>query len=40
MAFFILQLLSARDIDIGPEGFSSRDDISRGLMQNIDEHFI
>jgi hypothetical protein len=32
MAFFILPLLSARDLDIGPEGFSPRDDISRGLM--------
>jgi hypothetical protein len=27
MAFFILSLLSARDLDIGPEGFSTRDDI-------------
>ena len=27
MAFFILPLLSARELDIGPEGFSSRDDI-------------
>ena len=32
MAFFILPLLSARDLDIGPEGFSPKDDISRGLM--------
>ena len=32
MAFFILPLLSARDLDIGPEGLSPRDDISRGLM--------
>ena len=32
MAFFILPLLSARDLDIGPEGFSPRDDISRGLF--------
>jgi hypothetical protein len=32
MAFFILSLLSARDLDIGPEGFDPRDDISRGLM--------
>ena len=32
MAFFILPLLSARDLDIGPEGFRPRDDISRGLM--------
>ena len=32
MAFFILLLLSAWDLDIGPEGFSSRDNISRGLM--------
>jgi hypothetical protein len=32
MAFFILHLLSARDLDIGPGGFSPRDDISRGLM--------
>ena len=29
---FILPLLSARDLDIGPEDFSPRDDISRGLM--------
>ena len=28
----ILPLLSARDLDIGPEGFSLRDDISRGMM--------
>ena len=32
MAFFILPLLSARDLDIGPEVFSQRDDISQGLM--------
>ena len=32
MAFFILPLLSARDLDIDPEDFSPRDDISRGLM--------
>ena len=32
MAFFILPLLSTRDLDIGPKGFSPRDDISRGLM--------
>ena len=32
MAFFILPLLSARDLDFGPEGFNPRDDISRGLM--------
>ena len=33
MAFFILPLLSAWDLDIGPEGrYQSRDDISRGLM--------
>ena len=32
MAFFILHLLSARDLDIGPEGFNPRNDISRGLM--------
>ena len=32
MAFCILPLLSARDLDIGPEGFSSRGDIRRGLM--------
>jgi hypothetical protein len=32
MAFFILPLLSARDLDIGPEAFSARDVISRGLM--------
>jgi len=32
MAFFILPLLSARDLDIGPEGFSPKDDISRGLI--------
>ena len=32
MAFFIFPLLSARDLDIGPEGFSPIDDISRGLM--------
>ena len=33
MAFFILPLLSARDLDIGPEGFSPIDDISRGLIK-------
>jgi hypothetical protein len=32
MAFFILPLLSARDLDIGPEGFSLRDDVSGGLF--------
>jgi len=32
MAFFILLLLSARDLDIDPEGFSPWDDISRGLI--------
>jgi hypothetical protein len=32
MTFFILPLLSARDLDIGPESFSLRGDISRGLM--------
>jgi len=32
MAFFILPLLSAQDLDIGPEGFNPRDDISRGLI--------
>ena len=32
MAFFILSLLSARYLEIGPEGFSPRDDISWGLM--------
>ena len=32
MAFSILPFLSARDLDIGPEGFSLRDDINRGLM--------
>jgi hypothetical protein len=32
MAFFILPLLSAWDLDIGPEDFNPRDDISRGLM--------
>ena len=32
MAFFILPLLLARDLDIGPEGLSPRDYISRGLM--------
>jgi hypothetical protein len=32
MAFFILPLFSARDLDIGPEGFSPSYDISRGLM--------
>ena len=32
MAFFILSLLSARDLDIDPESCSPRDDISRGLM--------
>ena len=32
MAFFILPLLSARDLDIGHYGFSPMDDISRGLM--------
>ena len=32
MTFFILPLWSARDLDIGPEGFSPRDDISRELM--------
>ena len=32
MAFCILPLLSARDLDIDPEGFNPRDDISRGLM--------
>ena len=31
MTFFILILLSARDLDISTEGFSPRDDISRGL---------
>ena len=29
---FILPLLLARDLDIGPEGFIPRNDISRGLM--------
>jgi len=32
MTFFILPLWSARDLDIGAEGFSPRDDISRRLM--------
>ena len=32
MVFFILPSLSAQDLDIGPEGISLRDDISRGLM--------
>ena len=32
MTFFILLLLSARDLDIGPDGFIPRDDISRELM--------
>jgi hypothetical protein len=32
MSFFKLPLLSARDLDIGPKGFSPMDDISRGLM--------
>ena len=32
MVFFILPLLSACDLDIGPEVFSQRDDISQGLM--------
>jgi hypothetical protein len=32
MAFFILPLLSARDLDIGPEGFSSRAD-NKGNMK-------
>jgi hypothetical protein len=32
MAFFILPLLSTWDLDIDPEGFSQRDNISRGLM--------
>ena len=32
MAFSIFPLLSARDLDICPEGFSPRDDISRGLI--------
>ena len=32
MAFFILPLLSAWDLDIDSEGFSPRGDISRGLM--------
>ena len=32
MAFFIFSLLSAQDLDISPEGFSPRGDISPGLM--------
>jgi hypothetical protein len=32
MSFFILPLLSARNLDIGSEGCSPKDDISRGLM--------
>jgi hypothetical protein len=32
MVFFILPLLSTQDLDIGPEGISLRNDISRGLM--------
>ena len=32
MAFFILPLLSARDLDIGHDGINPKDDISRGLM--------
>ena len=37
MGFFILSLLSARDLDIGPEGFGPRDDISRRLMTRAHE---
>jgi hypothetical protein len=33
ITFYEGPLLSARDLDIGPEGFSPRDDISRGLMK-------
>jgi hypothetical protein len=40
MAFFILPLLSARDLDIGPEGFSPMDDISRASTHNNTLHVL